>query len=300
MGNNKQFNTIFNECLEKLLTGNETIDQCLQHYPEYSAELEPLLRTAVMMNKAVDVKPSQEFRARARVQLQSIMAESKLPKRIPVFAPRWAIAVCAVLLLFVLSGSMVIASDGSMPGNPLYTVKLWTENLTVKLAGSEERKTELYIMFADRRISELDYLLANNNPEDMEQVADRLHTNYTMMNQLSMMVASDSRVMSASPPPGFGAPEVADDTNGEQSLGSPTVKTTEDTLAPTVGITTPSEFEDGNSELRGVIAYYAITQPEKIQELLDSDQVPESVKIILRRALWEAENGYQNALDNLN
>ena len=46
MGSNKQFNNILDECLESLLTGQETVEQCLQRYPEYAAELEPLLRTA--------------------------------------------------------------------------------------------------------------------------------------------------------------------------------------------------------------------------------------------------------------
>ena len=72
MGNNKQFNNILDECLERLLTGQETVEQCLQRYPEYAAELEPLLRTAALMKKAVEVKPSADFRAKARYQMQLI------------------------------------------------------------------------------------------------------------------------------------------------------------------------------------------------------------------------------------
>ena len=77
MGNNKQFNNILDECLESLLTGQETVEQCLQRYPEYAAELEPLLRTALIMNKAVDVKPSVDFRAKARYQMQSIDGQNQ-------------------------------------------------------------------------------------------------------------------------------------------------------------------------------------------------------------------------------
>lgn len=299
MGNNKQLNTIFDECLEKLLNGNETIEQCLQHYPEYASELEPLLRTALLMNKAVDVKPSPDFRARARARLQSTMAESKIQKRTPVFATRWAVAVCAVLLVFVLSGSMVLAADGSMPGNPLYTVKLWTEDLAVKLAGSEEKKTELFITFADRRISELDYLLVNNNSKYMEDVAQNLYENYTTMNQLPMMNAADSGGFSLSSTRYSGASESTDNIVGEQLPGSLPTVTTSSAVPPSIVISAPPDPEANDAGLKGQITYYATTQPEKIQELLASDKIPEYVKIILRRALWEAENGFQNSLNNL-
>ena len=51
MGNTKEFDNIFSECLESMLTGQETIEQCLQRYPGYAKELEPLLRTVVLMQK---------------------------------------------------------------------------------------------------------------------------------------------------------------------------------------------------------------------------------------------------------
>ena len=81
MGNNKQFDNILNDCMERLITGQETVEQCLQRYPEYIKELAPLLHTAALMNKAVDVKPSADFRTRARYQMQLKMTESKAPRR---------------------------------------------------------------------------------------------------------------------------------------------------------------------------------------------------------------------------
>ena len=81
MGNTKEFDNIFNECLEHLLTGQETIEQCLQRYPAYAKELEPLLRTVVLMHKVADVKPSDEFRARARYQMQLKMAQAGVSRK---------------------------------------------------------------------------------------------------------------------------------------------------------------------------------------------------------------------------
>ena len=57
---------------------------------------------------------------------------------------------------------------------------------------------------------------------------------------------------------------------------------------------------NNNSKLMNILTYNSITQAEKIQQLLDSDKVPESVKPALRRALAASNAGYQNAISNLN
>jgi hypothetical protein len=57
---------------------------------------------------------------------------------------------------------------------------------------------------------------------------------------------------------------------------------------------------NNNSKLMNILIYNAITQPEKIQQLLSSDKVPESAKPALRRALAASNIGYQNAISNLN
>ncbi|MCX6003085.1 MAG: DUF5667 domain-containing protein [Chloroflexi bacterium] len=287
MGGNKQFNAILDECLERLLTGHETVEQCLQRYPEYVAELEPLLRTAVMMNKAVDVKPSADFRARARFQFQSVMAESKSPGRAAVFVPRWAVAVCAVLLVFVLGGGTVVAADGSMPGSPLYPVKLVAENVRVSLAGSEEKKAELYAAFADRRITELDYLVTNGKSANMEAVAQRLSRHYTMMGELPLAQGTEVVATSSPPTPMLGTSGISGGDTTEQGVVAAGNKSVSDSSV------------NGRGELKKLLGYYAVTQPQRLQQLLDSNKVPEAAKPALRRALWASEHGYQQVLDNL-
>ena len=229
MGNNKQFNNILDECLERLLTGQETVEQCLQRYPEHATELEPLLRTATIMKKAVDVEPSADFRARARYQLQSMMAESKAPRRAVRFAPRWAIAVCAVMLVFVLGGGTVLAANGSMPGSPLYAVKLATENLSIKLAGSEEKKAELYITMANQRVTEMTWMVNNNKTQGLEAAAQRLDSYY---NEIGTLPLAGNAEMLAS-----GAAPTGNQSPPDNAWGL--AMTTETTVAPTVTATTP-------------------------------------------------------------
>jgi hypothetical protein len=334
VGNNKQFDNILNECLERLITGQETVEQCLQRYPEYSTELEPLLRTATLMNKAVDVKPSADFRARARYQMQLKMAESKAPRRVIRTVPRWAIAVCTVMLVFVLGGGTVLASEGSMPGNPLYAVKLAAENVQVSLARSQEKKAELFVAMANERVDEMTWMVNNNKTQGLEAAAQRLDGYYNEIGILPL-AGNAEMAFSAASQASAPAPTVAATTTPQTALLAPTTtlgsgatdKNAVTTPAPVTNLFTPVVIPTvtviqppdngqraanavtitGNqantinsSKLMNILIYNAITQPEKIQQLLDSDKVPESVKPALRRALAASKIGYQNAISNLN
>ena len=73
MGNNKEFDNILNECLESLLTGGETIEQCLAQYPEQALELRPLLETALAARKVSSIQPRPEFKSRARYQFRAAL-----------------------------------------------------------------------------------------------------------------------------------------------------------------------------------------------------------------------------------
>jgi hypothetical protein len=356
VGTNKQFNAILDECLDNLLTGKETVEQCLQRYPQYVAELEPLLRTAVLVNKAVDVKPSEDFRVKARYQLQTMMAQSKAPRR-AAFVPRWAIAVCTVLLLFVLGGGTVLAADNSMPGSPLYGVKLVTENLSIKLAGSQEEKIELYATLADRRVNEMVWMADNNKTADMEASVQRLNNDFEEIGALQPVNATVNNTSESSANPSLTAPLAAQPptalnsqsgasavsnaggtaakvtttnttiatTTATTTTAVPTTTSTEIVVTPTVTVIIPTGVMSasgnnvtngatGNSasvnnkhtasandiaKLKNTLIYYAQIHPEIIQELLDSDKVPESVKPDLRRALAASIAGYQNAISNL-
>jgi hypothetical protein len=354
VGSKKQFNNILNECLERLLTGQETVEQCLQRYPEFAAELEPLLRTAVMMNKAADVKPSAEFRARARYQMQLKMTQAKTPLRITRAVPRWAIAVCTVMLVFVLGGGTVLAAANTMPGNPLYAVKLATENIQVKLAGSEARKAELYLAMTNERVTEMTWMVNNSKTQNLEAAAQRLNDYYVKIselplagntavsftfansetNQIIANPASTAGVNATTQPavtttvtqtivagtttidksgaaaPSIVTPPVVNSTTTPSILTPVTIPLTKDRqnanssnagtgnyfVAPAVASLNVSD----TVKLMNIVAYNAFSQPEQIQQLLDSNKVPESVKPALQQALAASIAVYQTTINNLN
>lgn len=231
---NKHINDILNECLENIITGKETVEQCLQRFPDHKAELEPLLRTAVMVNRVADVKPSPEFRARARYQLQTMMAKSRIAKRAPILVSRWAIAVCSLLLVFVLGGGTVLAADGVTPESPLYPVKLVTENVRVSLTGSEETKAELYVTIAERRVTEMATMVDRGKTQHLEESAQRLNTYYTKIAELPLGKSYDAKLMT-SQAQSEAAPVISAPTTIVPTRAVPTT-----TPIPTVTVSVPS------------------------------------------------------------
>jgi hypothetical protein len=82
----EEFEHILDECIDRLLRG-ESLEQCLQRYPEQAAQLEPLLRVALATQKASSVEPRAEFKAQARQQLISVLYRQKpkaQPGRVPL------------------------------------------------------------------------------------------------------------------------------------------------------------------------------------------------------------------------
>jgi len=82
MRKSREFDTILDECLERLLVKGETVEQCLKSYPEQADELKPLLQTALATKKASAIQPCPEFKVRARYQLHSALQEMKSKKTI--------------------------------------------------------------------------------------------------------------------------------------------------------------------------------------------------------------------------
>jgi len=66
---------MLDNCLERLLVKGETIEQCLQDFPEHSEELKPLLEMAMVARQATAVEPRPEFREQARRQFQAALRE---------------------------------------------------------------------------------------------------------------------------------------------------------------------------------------------------------------------------------
>lgn len=145
-----EFEAILEECVDQIASGESSLEECLARYPQYSAQLEPILFTAMQLREAREVYPSPFLRARIRSDLNRAMTSNPRQKRgLPVFF--WRMALNVALLMFALVMTNTLFAQGALPGETLYDWKLASENfwrtVTVDPLGTD-------LKIAERRIDE--------------------------------------------------------------------------------------------------------------------------------------------------
>ncbi len=174
---NRGFDDILDACLDRITRKGDSIEQCLESYPEQAGELEPLLRAALSVKDVSSIEPRTEFQRMAKARLLSAVAAKKEKegrRRLPLWnwQQRWAVALAVVLALVMMGGGTVAASTNSLPGDVLYPVKTTTERVQAFFTFGKEAKANLYMRFAERRIVEIEALAerARNIPESVLSV----------------------------------------------------------------------------------------------------------------------------------
>ena len=189
----ERFENILDECIERLLQG-ESVEQCLERYPEHAVQLEPLLRVAKATRETSSVEPRPEFKAQARYQIESLLhakGQKAGPRRLPLvsWVPRWAVVVAAVFLVILLAGSgTVAASSSSLPGDTLYPVKTATERVWLSMTFSDTARARLQAKLADRRVAEMARMAERGNTERMEELAARFSAHLEKIEELAARI----------------------------------------------------------------------------------------------------------------
>lgn len=185
----RELEDIFNECYERILQG-ESFESCLARYPEYAAQLEPLLRTAFGFTmRASTLQPRPEFKhwLRARLQGAQLSAEQKeqMHKRgFFSWQRAWAVGVAAILVVLLTGASTVAASADAMPDHPLYPVKLATEQVKLSFTFSDTSKAELHAQLAETRAGEIEVMANRGKTEQVTIAAERLANHLEQANNV--------------------------------------------------------------------------------------------------------------------
>ncbi len=289
MKRTKEFNNILNDCLERLLVKGETIEQCLQSYPEHAAEIEPLLQMAMATKKAVAIQPNPEFKARARYQFQSALQEVKPKRALPFFGwqPQWAVAIAVVLAVLLAGGGTVTAAGYSMPDSPLYPVKLATEQVQLTLTPSDIGKAELHAKLADRRVAEIVYITNKGKPKQIEQIAQRLNKHLAMIASLPLAEKGAEEEMPMMAP----APQPA------EALAPRPARAPGPRQQAEEGAKALPAPANARAKLRMLLKRNEANHPAVLRALLE--EAPESAKPALRRAIAASEANYRKALEAL-
>jgi len=168
---NRDFDSILEQSLSQIAAGKARVESCLLAYPAYADELEPLLRAAEGLRTLP--RPTLTPEAQARIEARVLgppkasrrfglvlppIALPRLPQLIPAW--RWAfagLAAAAVLVLVMLS--LIYAASDSLPGSPLYQVKLASEKVWLWATPTQDRPA-LHLRLAERRIDEIKALVS--------------------------------------------------------------------------------------------------------------------------------------------
>ncbi|MBI3953981.1 MAG: hypothetical protein HY330_05660, partial [Chloroflexi bacterium] len=183
MSDARHLNRILDDCLDRVLFRGESVESCLARHPQQAAELEPLLRAAVLTRQALASQPQPEWKAQARLRLgQALEQHRRLAGRRGWArglwrSPRWAAAAAAALVVALLAGAgsgTVAASASSVPNEPLYGVKRKAEAVRLFFSLGEDSKATVYADLADRRLVEMASMTEAGRPREVELLGQDL------------------------------------------------------------------------------------------------------------------------------
>ena len=163
------------------------------------------------------------------------------------------------------------AASNSMPDEPLYQVKLATEQVWLTLNFSDMGKARLNAVLADRRVAEIIYLAGEGDARRVEAVTKRLDRYLTMMAMLASIPEAESVPAEMAEVP----------------------------AAPGKAKGRGNAFGRGNdrADLKMRVAHWAVSNPAALHAALE--KAPEEVRAALLRAIAVSEAGYEKALEAL-
>jgi hypothetical protein len=146
---------IFHDCLEKLAAG-EGIEASIRDFPQYANVLRSMLETSLIVQR-IRVSSAETAEAQARVRHRFDEALRAAPIR-RVYPVRRLVTLAASLLIvfLIVAGGATAYAQNSLPGDSLYGLKLFNENVQLAISGSDSLRQE----FAERRVTEVRDLLA--------------------------------------------------------------------------------------------------------------------------------------------
>lgn len=184
----KRLEKILDDCLDRLTSGEATLEDYLKHhpetarhlwmarYPEQAGELRRLIGAATKLEAGRDTRPSQAFKMQARARLVAYMRHHPRQQQASWWAPispiqlpfafsrafNLAVGLAAIIALFLTTGTVL--AQTALPGDPLYRWKLTSEHvlrtvypypLTVDLMVAERRTHDLRQVIDDPQAREV-------------------------------------------------------------------------------------------------------------------------------------------------
>jgi hypothetical protein len=289
----KEFENILNDCLDRLIKG-KTIKSCLASYPQYAAELEPLLKTAQETILAAAIQPRPEFRQRAAHEYQAAIRNLPVKKGWTFkWQLRWVLPVAILIVLLGSGSGTVLAASNALPDSPLYSVKLATESVQMTFTFSNESKAELYARFIDYRVEEIVKMVEKGDLNLVTLTTDRINSN---IKAIAAMELTGNRSLFVGSY-GLMATERQTQTATEPSLNDGKLGSTPPS------ITTNTTTEGPPTELTGadlLVQRLLDDMDRNLQILQDQlETAPAEFQAALQHAIDVIEDGYWQVINSL-
>ena len=188
------------ECLTAL-DHKRNLQEVLRRYPADRDELIALLRLSVDLGTLGPPPADPGFRLRARNRMLAAAAHRRRSRRWNPLAlllrPAARLAFAGALTVVVTIGGLTAAaaSGNSLPGDPLYGVKLGLERAQLAVTLDSAARARLQVHFTDLRLGEAQRLIAAGRVQDGVRQIDRYDTAVAQINRSLAGTTLDDRTV---------------------------------------------------------------------------------------------------------
>ncbi len=190
--NNKK---IIIECLELLDKGYD-LKYCLRKYKGHEKQIRKYFSIVKDLKEIRKIKPPADFKANViNKTYNNIGKRYKVKPFKKLLKP--AIIFISIFLLFIFSSTGIIyASQESIPGEALYTVKRGTEDFQLLLY-PENKEARLHFKFLNRRLEEAEILLSQETPkkENVNMLINEISKGYQNCKQHSCFMGNEEEII---------------------------------------------------------------------------------------------------------
>jgi hypothetical protein len=191
------------ECLEAI-DQKRNLPEVLRRYPADRDELVALLRLSVDLGGLGAPAADPAFRLRARNRMLAAADRQRRARRWnPLRSwprPAMRVALAGALGVAVLVGGLTAAaaaSGGSLPGDPLYSVKLGAEQARLNITFNAADRARLQLRFADVRLQEAQRLFATGRKDDAVRLVNQYGAAVAQFNRSVASTALDTQASDA-------------------------------------------------------------------------------------------------------
>jgi len=197
---NRKLDRVIDECLSRVQAGEETVQDCVQAYPELKDVLEPVLALALRVNETLaPEKPDVQFIRnsklrilnRVKASVTSSSSENIQPRRarrIDFRRRRWSTVIAGFVIAAMLFGSGIgikRASASALPGDSLYPVKRAGEEIQLALSFTTDGDVALLYDFAESRLEEAQRLTEIGRYSDLGIALEGFEETMSMLEEIA-------------------------------------------------------------------------------------------------------------------